>query len=82
MKGAAKPAVLLPVLSGMKDLARSAGIGEPHPENGGCWFLKLIGSFQGEGCRWSANCDEEEEVKSMHVHAAIVDPGCWWMALS
>lgn len=41
------------------------------------WFL------QGEGCRWSGHHDEEE-VKSIYIHEAIMDPGClvWGPELS
>lgn len=37
-------------------------------------LCKWIGSFQGEKCRWSGHHDEEE-VKSVDVHVAIMDPG-------
>lgn len=53
-------------------LARSPGIGYAH---GRSWFLKWNGSFQGEDCRWSHHHDEEE-VKSIYTHVAIVDPEC------
>lgn len=46
-----------------------------HHVNGGCWLLKWIGSFQGEECRWSGHHDGEE-VKSIHVHVAIMDSEC------
>lgn len=41
-------------------------------EGVGC---KWIRSFQGEECRWSGDRDEEE-VKSICVHVAVMDPGC------
>ena len=44
-----------------------------HYANEGCWFLRWIGSFQVAECRWSGHI-AEEEVKSVCVHVAIIDP--------
>lgn len=56
-------------------LARSVGLGEAHCVNGGCWLSKWIGSFQSEECRWPGH-HNEEEVKPINVHVAVMDPGC------
>lgn len=37
-------------------------------------------SFQGEECKRSGDRDEEE-VKSIHVHGAIMDPRCMLSSL-
>lgn len=44
-----------------------------HYGNGEFWLSKWIGSFQREGCTWSAHYSEKE-IKSMPVHVVITVP--------
>lgn len=37
--------------------------------------MKWIAFFQEKECTWSGLCDKEE-IKSMYVYVATVDPGC------